>query len=50
MEEALEEQQVVGVEQNYQESDLDLIFDELLNNEALSDEIKKKIYFLQSDQ
>ena len=46
MEEALEEKQTVGVELNYEVSDLDLIFDELLNNDAIGDEVKKKLYFL----
>lgn len=50
MEESLEEKQFVGVELNYELSDLDLIFDELINNEYVSDELKKKLYFLQSDQ
>ena len=40
---------MIAVEQNYQESDLDLIFDELMGNQHISDEIKKKLFFLQSD-
>ena len=50
MEEALEEKQTIGVELNYEVSDLDLIFDELLNNDSIGDDIKKKLYYLQSDQ
>ena len=46
MEEALEEKQMVGVELNYEASDLDLIFDELINNDSISDDLKKKLYFL----
>ena len=46
IEEALEEKQTVGVEVNYGISELDSIFDELISSNTVSDDIKKKLYFM----
>lgn len=50
MEEGLEEIQAVGVELNYDAFDIETIYKALIDCDQVPQDLKRHLYFLQSDQ
>lgn len=50
MEQGIEEFQCAAVEYNYDALDMNSIFNKLMECEGIPEELKRNLYFIQSDQ